>query len=51
MKIFPLVFDKAQKTLRTVYSMELVEYPTRGSAIHSLNKCKENMFVIFNFLF
>ncbi|KAG4095595.1 MAGE-domain-containing protein [Neocallimastix lanati (nom. inval.)] len=42
MKIFPLVFDKAQKTLRTVYSMELVEYPTRGSAIHSLNKSNDS---------
>jgi len=38
MRIFPIVFEEAQKILRSVYSMELVEYPTRGTTIHSLNQ-------------
>jgi len=38
MRIFPVVFEEAQKILRSVYSMELVEYPTRGTTIHSLNQ-------------
>ncbi|ORX38784.1 MAGE-domain-containing protein [Piromyces finnis] len=38
MRIFPVVFEEAQKILRNDYCMELVEYPTRGTKIHSLNK-------------
>jgi len=38
MRIFPFVFEEAQKILKKDYSMELVEYPTRGTSIQSLNQ-------------
>ncbi|ORX78261.1 MAGE-domain-containing protein [Anaeromyces robustus] len=38
MRIFPIVFEEAQKILRDTYCMELVEYPARGSTILSINQ-------------
>ncbi|OUM69368.1 hypothetical protein PIROE2DRAFT_57423 [Piromyces sp. E2] len=42
MRIFPVVFEEAQKILKNDYSMELVEYPTRGTTIHSINQNKNS---------
>jgi len=51
MRIFPFVFEEAQKILKKDYSMELVEYPTRGTSIQSLNQSKFFLFFAFFFFF
>jgi len=51
MRIFPFVFEEAQKILKKDYSMELVEYPTRGTSIQSLNQSKFFLFFSFFFFF